>query len=119
MGYIVIKPKKGGIKPHEHITVGSGRIYISKALAERLGLHLRKKAVRLLIDSDTRALCLDFKDLGQMPDAFPVRINYNKNNSMTCAVYCAASIEDYHITQGRYRITSQDGCVYKTDCIVK
>jgi hypothetical protein len=117
MGYTIIKPKRGGVKSGEHFTISQGKIYISRGLTDKLGLHLRKKAVRIMIDNDTKALCFDFKDLGQLPDAFPVCIHTNHTNGRSCVVYCAASIVGYGVPTGKFTIVSQDGPIYKTDCI--
>ena len=119
MGYIVIKRTRGGVKPVERITVSKDRIYFSKPLCERLGLALRKKSVVLMVDNASGQLCLDFKGSETFPDAFPIRTHTNQHNSVTCVVYCGSAIESKHIPFGLYHIVSQDGDVYKTDCIVK
>ena len=118
MGYVMIRPKKGGYHSMETFTVSKTRIYISKALTEKLGLHLRRKAVVILVEKETGVLCFDFKDLGQLRDAFPVCVHINRTNGMSCVVYCGASIEEHSIPLGRYSIVEKDGSIYKTDCIV-
>lgn len=119
MGYIVIKPKKGGVKSEECFTVKKERIYFSKALHEKLGLTPRPKDALILIEKETGMLCFDFKDRGQMPDTFPVSVHVNKHGARTCLIYCRTFIEDYSVPCGKYRIVGKDGSVYKTDCIVK
>lgn len=119
MGYKLIKRSKGGPKPVERFTIRKDRIYFSKALYERLGLHLRKKCVLMYIDTDSGCLCFDFKDMDSFPDAYPVCTHVNTHASMTCMIYCHKAMENYGIPHGEFHFTDRDGSIYKTDCIVK
>ena len=119
MGYIVIKRTRGGVKPVERFSVSKDRIYFSKPLFMRLGLSLRKKSAVLMIDNESGQLCFDFKDSVKFPDAYPISVHTNQHNSITCLIYCGRAIATKGIPFGVFHIVSQDGDVYKSDCIVK
>lgn len=118
MGYIVIKPIKGGVKPLERIYVKKDRIHFSKTLATTMGLFERQRAVIILVDKDTKAVCFDIKDKGQMRDSFPVSLHVNQHNSVTATVYCRKFIEEFNVPLGTYKIASKDGDIWKTDLIL-
>lgn len=117
MGYIIVKPQRGGIQNNgEYLHVSKSRISFSKDLYVKLGLTARKKCAVMYIDSDTRMLCFDFKDY-PFRDAFLVSVSVNRQNSTTVCIYATKTIELLGIETGKYHITSQDGSVYKTDIL--
>ena len=116
MGYIIVKPQKGGTNYGEYIHVSKSRISFSKELYTKLRLTERKKSAVMYVDTETRMICFDFKDY-PFRDGFKVSVSTNPQGSTTVCIYAAKTIELLGIETGKYHITSQEGSVYKTDIL--
>ena len=112
MGYIVLK-NTSSRRGEETFRVSDKGIHFSSALKRKIGLDKKAYRVVIMIDSDTRKLCMDFKD-GDYPDSYPV--NLGRSNAI---VYSELLVREYNVPKGLYRFEKKDGSVYVSNCIVK